>query len=74
MQQWGGIPMQAWGHGAAMPPPPPYYYTGYMSLPFQGTIPDLGFVALYAHLPQPQESAAIVGAYARRNVQNVEPI
>jgi hypothetical protein len=48
---YGGVPMQAWGSGAAMPPP-------------NFVVPNLAFVEPYAHLPQPQQSVAIIGGYA----------
>jgi hypothetical protein len=58
---YGGVPMQAWGSGAAMPPP-------------VFAIPNVAFAEPYAHLPQPQQSVAIIGGYAARNMQNVVAI
>jgi hypothetical protein len=40
---YGGVPMQAWGSGAAMPPP-------------NFAVPNVAFAEPYAHLPQPQQS------------------
>jgi hypothetical protein len=42
---YDGVPMQAWGSGAAMPPP-------------NFAVPNVAFVEPYAHLPQPQQSVA----------------
>jgi hypothetical protein len=39
---YGGVPMQAWGSGAAMPPP-------------NFVVPNVAFAEPYAHLPQPQQ-------------------
>jgi hypothetical protein len=39
---YGGVPMQIWGSGAAMPPP-------------NFAVPDVAFAEPYAHLPQPQQ-------------------
>jgi hypothetical protein len=38
---YGGVPMQAWGSGAAMPPP-------------NFAVPNVAFAEPYAHLPHPQ--------------------
>jgi hypothetical protein len=54
---YGGVPMQAWGSGAAMPPP-------------NFVVPNVVFAEPYAHLPQPQQSVAIIGGYTARNMQN----
>jgi hypothetical protein len=51
---YGGVPMQAWGSGAAMPPP-------------NFAVLNVAFVEPYAHLPQPLQSVAIIGAYTTRN-------
>jgi hypothetical protein len=56
---YGGAPMQAWG--SAMPPP-------------NFAVPNVAFVEPYAHLPQPQQSVAIIGGYATRNMQNIAAI
>jgi hypothetical protein len=40
---YGGVPMQAWGRGAAMPPP-------------NFAVPNVAFGESYAHLHQPQQS------------------
>jgi hypothetical protein len=53
--------MQAWGSGAAMPPP-------------NFAVPNVAFAEPYAHFPQPQQSAAIIGGYAARNMQNIAAI
>ena len=53
--------MQAWGSGAAMPPP-------------NFALPNIAFAEQYAHLPQPQQSVAIIGGYAARNIQNIAAI
>jgi hypothetical protein len=54
---YGGVPMQAWGSGAAIPPP-------------NFVVPNVAFVEPYAHLPQPQQNVAIIGGYAVSNMQN----
>jgi hypothetical protein len=56
-----GPPMQAWGSGAAMPPP-------------NYVVPNVTFAEPYAQFPQPQQSMAIIGGYAARNMQNVAAI
>jgi hypothetical protein len=53
--------MQAWGSGAAMPPP-------------NYVVPNVAFAKRYAHFPQPQQSVAIIGGYAARNMQNIATI
>jgi hypothetical protein len=58
---YGGAPMQAWGSGAAMPPP-------------NFAVPNVVFAEPYAHLPQPQQSVAIIGGYVVRNMQNIAAI
>jgi hypothetical protein len=58
---YSDVPMQAWGSGAAMPPP-------------NFVVPNVAFAKPYAHLPQPQQSAAIIGGYAARNMQNFAAI
>jgi hypothetical protein len=58
---YGGVPMQAWGSGAAMPPP-------------NFALPNIAFAEPYAHLHQPQQSVAIIGGYAARNMQNITAI
>jgi hypothetical protein len=49
---YGGIPMQAWGSGAAAPSP-------------NFAMPNVAFAEPYAHLPQPQQSVAIVGGHCQ---------
>jgi hypothetical protein len=58
---YGGPPMQAWGRGAAMPP------QNYV-------VPNITFAEPYAQYPQPQQSVAIIGGYAARNMQNIAAI
>jgi hypothetical protein len=53
--------MQAWGSGAAMPPP-------------NYVVPNVTFAEPYAQFPQPQQSVAIIGGYAARNMQNIAAI
>jgi hypothetical protein len=53
--------MQAWGSGAAMPPP-------------NLAVPNVDFAKPNAHLPQPQQSVAIIGGHAARNMQNIAAI
>jgi hypothetical protein len=53
--------MQAWGSGAAMAPP-------------NFAVPNVAFAEPYAHLPQPQQSVAIIGGYIARNMQNIAAI
>jgi apolipoprotein N-acyltransferase len=50
-----------WGSGAAMPPP-------------NFVVPNIAFTEPYAHFPQPQQSVAIIGGYAARNMQNIAAI
>jgi hypothetical protein len=52
---------ESMGSGAAIPPP-------------IFVVPDIAFVELYAHLPQPQQSLATIGGYAARNMQNIAAI
>jgi hypothetical protein len=49
------------GGGAAMPPP-------------NFAVPNVAFAEPYAHLPQAQQSVAIIGGYATRNMQNITAI
>jgi hypothetical protein len=58
---YGDVPMQAWGSGEAMPPP-------------NFVVPNVAFAESYAHLPQPQQSVAIIGGCAVRNMQNIATI
>jgi hypothetical protein len=58
---YGGPPMQTWGSGAAMPPP-------------NYVVPNVTFAKPYAQFPQPQQSVAIIGGYAARNMQNIAVI
>jgi hypothetical protein len=68
---FGGIPtppsyyrgssMQAWGSGAAVPP------QNYV-------VPNITFAGPYTQYPQPQQSMAIIGGYAARNMQNAAAI
>jgi hypothetical protein len=58
---YGGVPMQAWGSGAAIPPP-------------IFAVPNIAFAEPYAHLPQPQRSVATIGGYAARNMQIIAAI
>jgi hypothetical protein len=58
---YGGVPMQAWGSGAAIPPP-------------NFAVPNVAFAEPYAHLPQPQHNVAIIGAYTVRNMKNIAAI
>jgi hypothetical protein len=58
---YGGPSMQAWGSGAALPP------QNYV-------VTNVTFVEPYAQYPQPQQSMAIIGGYAARNMQNVAAI
>jgi hypothetical protein len=58
---YGGPPMQAWGSGAAMPPP-------------NYVVTNVAFAEPYAQFTQPQQSVAIIGGYAARNMQNIAAI
>jgi hypothetical protein len=58
---YGGVPMQAWGSGAAIPPP-------------NFAVPNVTFAKPYAQLPQSQQNVAIIGGYAARNMQNIAAI
>jgi hypothetical protein len=53
--------MQAWGSGAAVPP------QNYV-------VPNVTFAEPYAQYPQSQQSMAIIGGYAARNMQNIAAI
>jgi hypothetical protein len=53
--------MKAWGSGAAMPP------QNYVVL-------NVTFAEPYTQYPQPQQSMAIIGGYAARNMQNIAAI
>jgi hypothetical protein len=56
-----GRPMQAWGSGAPLPP------QNYV-------VPNTTFAEPYTQFPQLQQSMAIIGGYAVRNMQNVTAI
>jgi hypothetical protein len=58
---YGGPSMQARGHGAAMPP------QNYV-------VHNVTFAEPYTQYPQPQQSMAIIGGYAARNMQNIAAI
>jgi hypothetical protein len=58
---YGGVPMQAWGSGAAMSPP-------------NFAVSNVAFAEPYAHIPQPQQNVAVIGGYAARNIQNIAVI
>jgi hypothetical protein len=61
LSYYGGVPMQAWGSGAAIPPP-------------NFVVPNVAFAEPFAHLPQPQQNVATIGGYAARNMQNIAAI
>jgi hypothetical protein len=58
---YGGVPMQAWGSGVAIPPP-------------NFVVPNVALAAPYAYLPQPQQNVATIGRYAARNMQIITAI
>jgi hypothetical protein len=58
---YGGVPMQAWGSGAAMPPP-------------NFAVPNVAHAEPFAHVPQPQQNVATIGGYAARNIQIIAAI
>jgi hypothetical protein len=58
---YGDVPMQSWGSGAALPPP-------------NFAVSNVAFAEPYAHLPQPQQSVAILGGHTVRNMQNIVAI
>jgi hypothetical protein len=58
---YGGPLMQAWGSGAPLPP------QNYV-------VPSVTFAEPYTQYPQLQQSMAIIGGYAARNMQNVAAI
>jgi hypothetical protein len=37
-------------------------------------VPNVAFAEPYTHLPQPQQSVAIIGGYAVRNMQSITTI
>jgi hypothetical protein len=57
---YGGVPMQAWGSGAAIPP-------------LNFAVPNVDFAEPYAHLPQPQQSVAIIGGHVARTCKISQP-
>jgi hypothetical protein len=61
LSYYGGVAMQAWGSGAAMPPP-------------NFAVPNIAFAEPYAHLPQSQQNVATIGGYAARNIQIIAAI
>jgi hypothetical protein len=61
LSYYGGVPMQAWGSGAAIPPP-------------NFVVPNVAFAEPFAHLPQPQQNVATIGGYAARNMHNIAAI
>jgi hypothetical protein len=58
---YGGVPMQAWGSGAAMTHP-------------NFAVPSVAFAEPYAHLHQPQQHVAIIAGYAARKMQIIAAI
>ena len=70
--QWEGNQDQAWGHAAAAPPTFSNY--GYPPPSYQGEMPDPSFGAQYFDLPQPKQGMRIMGAYARRNMEDIDAI
>jgi hypothetical protein len=58
---YGGPTMQAWRSGPAMPP------QNYV-------VTNVTFAEPYAQYPQPQQSMAIIGGYAAKNMQNIAAI
>jgi hypothetical protein len=61
LSYYGGVPMQAWGSGAAIPPP-------------NFVVPNVAFAEPFAHLPQPQQNVATIEGYAARNMQIIAAI
>jgi hypothetical protein len=43
-------------------------------MPPPNLVPNVAFAEPYAHLPQPQQSVAIIGGYTARNMQNTAAI
>ena len=70
--QWEGSQEQAWGHAAAAPPPFSNY--GYPPSSYQGEMPDPTFGTQYFDLPQLEQGMRIMGAYARRNMEDIDAI
>ena len=70
--QWEGNQDQAWGYGVAAPPPFSNY--GYPPPSYQGEMPDPSFGAQFFDLPQPEQGMRIMGAYARRNMEDIDAI
>jgi hypothetical protein len=58
---YGGPSMKAWGSGAAVPP------QNYV-------VPNVTFGKPDAQYPQPQQTMAMIGMYAMRNMQNIATI
>jgi hypothetical protein len=57
---YDGVPMQAWGNGAAIPPP-------------IFAVPNVAFAEPYAHLPQPQQNVATIAGYAQETCKLLQP-
>jgi hypothetical protein len=60
LSYYGGVPMQAWGSGVAMPPP-------------NFAVPNVAIVE-HLHIFLTQQCVAIIGGYAARNMQNIATI
>jgi hypothetical protein len=61
LSYYDGVPMQAWGSGAAIPPR-------------NFAVPNVAFAEPYAHFPQPQQNLATIGGYTARNMQIIAAI
>src|SRR6185312_5686593 len=77
--QWEGNQDQEWGHGMAAPPPaypapPPFSNYGYPPPSYQGEMSNPSFGAQFFDLPQPEQGMRIMGAYARRNMEDIDAI
>ena len=63
----------------AAPPPvypalPPFSNYSYPPPSYQGEMPDPSFGAQYFGLPRPEQRMRIMGAYARRNMEDIDAI
>ena len=68
--------MGAWDGDAStgVPGAPPFSNYGYPPTSYQGEMPEPSFGAQFFDLPQPEQGMRIMGAYARRNMEDIDAI
>ena len=71
-ESMGREPRSSMGHAAVASPPFSNY--GYPPPSYQGEMSDPSFGAQYFDLPQPEQGISIMGAYARRNMEDIDAI